>query len=58
MAAVPGTMYLGFIVALVLIVIVVYPAVWSKRAYRRKAAQAVLYKILAALIRVLRIWRH
>ena len=57
MAAVPGTVYLGFAVALVLIVIVVYPAVWSKRAYRRKAAQTVLDELLQALIRVLRIWR-
>jgi hypothetical protein len=58
MAAVPGTVCLGFVVTLALIVIVVGPAVWSKRAYRRKAAQTVLDKILQALIRVLRIWRR
>lgn len=58
LAAVPGTVYLGFVIALVLIVMVVCPAVWSKRAYRRQAAQTVLDKILAWLIRALRIWRR
>lgn len=64
-AAVPVTVYVGLalvmvfvVVALVLTVVVVYPAVWSKRAYRRTAGQRVLDMILATLVRVLRIWRR
>jgi hypothetical protein len=58
MAAVPGTMYLGFVVVMLLIVIVVYPAVWSKLPDRREAAQTVLDKILRTLVRALRVWRR
>ena len=58
LAAVPGTVYLGFVIALVLIAVVVVPAVWSKRACRRTAAQTVLDKLLRFIIRVLRIWRR
>jgi hypothetical protein len=57
LVAVPGTVDLGFVIALVLIAVVVVPAVWSKRAYRRTAAQTVLDKLLQFIIRVLRIWR-
>jgi hypothetical protein len=49
LAAGPAAVYVGGAIIATLIVVVVFPAVWSTRPSRRKAAKDVLDSILRAI---------
>jgi hypothetical protein len=45
----PGALFYGLVITVMLFIFVVGPAVWSRRAARRKAAAEVLDRILRFL---------
>jgi hypothetical protein len=54
---VPGVTWLGFILAVLLIGLVIFPAVWSHKPARRQAATQVLDRLIEVLDRLVRLLR-